>query len=238
MIVFRDEIGSLEASPILCAGVEVHRRRVENGTHRLKVKFALRGYLLDCPLVMLHFVYRSSPIILERVRHRRSAEHKSNDISPSVCENTLHAAGRIWQCLSRNAVPRVTVFVLLLGFEDLQNQLWHARRAIKLVDETTQVLAIAGTGRCSPFWRVFEQDGAQCRSRTRSEFPGDFRCRRGPNLLGASDHLWWSCGGVEKVDDRGRGVVALWRRARCRWSSLLPSRAVWAPRGDSIVPFV
>ena len=127
---------------------------------------------------------------------------------------------------------------LALSFGDLQNQLWDARRAIKVVDEATKVLAIAGTGRCSPFWRAFEEDGAQCRSRTRSEFRGDSQCRRGPNLLGASDHLWWSCGGVEKVDDRGRGVVALRRRARCRSRSLLPSRVAWAPRGDSIVPLV
>ena len=151
MIVFRNEIGSLVASPIFCARVEVYRRRVENGTHRLKVKFALRGYLLDCPLVMLHFVYRSSPIILERVRHRRSAEHKSNDISPSVCENALHAAGRTWPSFSKNAVPGG--IALALGFSDLQNQFWHARRAIKLVDDTTEVLAIADTGRCT-LWRA------------------------------------------------------------------------------------
>ena len=141
MIVFRNEIDSLVASPIFCARVEVHRRRVENGTHRLKVKFASRGYLLDCLLVMLHFVYRSSPIILERVRRRQSAEHKSNDMSPSVCENALHAAGRTWRSFSRNAVPRVKA-ALALSFGDLQYQLWDARRAIKVVDEATKVLAI------------------------------------------------------------------------------------------------
>ena len=79
---------------------------------------------------------------------------------------------------------------------------------------------------------------AQCRSRCRNEFRGDSRGWSSPNLLGAPDHLWLSGGGVGNVDDRGRGVVALWRRARCRSSSLLPSRAVWAPRGDSIVPLV